>query len=303
MREGPGSARRAAAASGLWLILLLPLAGCPPQREHVAPRDEWEALARVNDNLGQIDRPLQCKALVSFRFRDADGRDRRFLGHEAALVFAPERYLRFDIRSLTGVVAQFGSDGERYWLWIEPETHKLWWGHWDRLDAGPRKHMVIPPSDLLDALMLRPLPMALAGGLRPMLRRVGDDCRLLFVRLDAEGQPAGVREVRLDPYEPYQPLEIVDRLSDGRVQMHAELGNYRRVGRDGPYTPRRYVVRWPLDEAEVRLDILRARFRPDLPLDIFAFPAEWEGAVEPLDAPAEPEVPTSAPGEDMGSLR
>jgi len=270
-----------------WLALLVPLTGCPPGPTGIAPRDEGEALARVNENLGRVNVPLQYKAVVSFRFRDAEGKQRRFIGHEASLIYAPARYLRFDIRSLAGVVAQFGSNDERYWIWIEPEVRKLWWGEWSRLDRSSTRQFIVSPEDLLDALMLRPLQPALAGGLRPLLRTVGDDHRLLFVRLGQNGQPAGLREIRLDAREPYQPREVIDRLPDGRVQMHAELSHYARVGKDGPYTARKYVVRWPLDDSEMRLDVRRAVLRPDLPPEVFAFPAEWQGQVERLDeAPA-----------------
>ena len=268
------------------LALLICVAGCVDTREKIAPQNEREALARVNQNLAGIDQPLQYKALASFRFRDANGRDRRFIGHEAALIFAPPQYLRFDVRSLAGVVAQFGSNDERYWVWIEPELEKLWWGYWDRIDAT--EQLILPPDDLLDVLMLRPLPSALSGGLRPLLRKTGDEHQLLFIRLGEDGQPCGLREIRLDPYQPYQPLEIIDRLPDGRVQMQAYLSKYRRISGDGPYTARKYVVYWPLDKSELRLDVTRAVFRPELPLEVFAFPSEWPGEVEQLDAADSP---------------
>ena len=268
------------------LVLLICIAGCVDAREKIAPQNEREALARVNQNLVGIDQPLQYKALASFSFRDANGRDRRFIGHEAALIFAPPQYLRFDVRSLAGVVAQFGSNDERYWVWIEPELEKLWWGYWDRIDAT--EQLILPPDDLLDVLMLRPLPSALAGDLRPLLRKTGDEHQLLFIRLNDDNQPCGLREIRLDPFQPYQPLEIIDRLPDGRIQMQAYLSQYRRVGDDGPYTARKYVVYWPLNKSELRLDVTQAVFRPELPLEIFTFPSEWQGEVEQLDAAGSP---------------
>ncbi|MFH1746482.1 MAG: hypothetical protein ABIG44_05490 [Planctomycetota bacterium] len=268
-----------------WLLvaLLVCVAGCPPQRRGIAPADERQALQRVNDNLAKIEQPLQYQATVSFRFRDANGTDRRFIGHAASLVFYQPRSLRFDIRSLAGEVAQFGSVEDRYWLWIEPEVRKLWWGYWEMLEQANGHQLAVPPDDLLDALMLRPLPATLTGNLKPLLRLEDDDHRLLFVRLGADGQPSGVREIRLDPSEPYQPLEIVDRLPDGRVQMHAHLSSYKRIGEDGPFTARRYEVYWPLDRAEMRLDVKRAQFRPEL-RGVIEFPANWQGDVEQLDA-------------------
>ncbi len=269
-------------------VSLVFVAGCPPEGQKIAPRDEREALQRVNDNLGRIDQPLQYKATVSFRFRDANGVTRRFIGHPASLIFYRPRYLRFDIRSLAGDVAQFGSDGERYWVWIEPEVRKLWWSYWDELERGTGRRLAMPPDELLDALMLRPLPSTLDGGLGPLLRMEGDDHRLLFVRLGADGQPSGLREVRLDPRAPYQPLEVIDRLPDGRVQMRAQLEQYKRIGEEGPFTARRYVVKWPLADTEMRMDVKKAQFRPDLPLeDVIQFPSEWRGEVERLDASPE----------------
>ncbi|MCK4343534.1 MAG: hypothetical protein KAY37_17615 [Phycisphaerae bacterium] len=261
-------------------VLLVFLAGCPPC-PGVAPASRREALLRVNENLTKIDQPLHCKALVSFRFEDADGKRRSFIGHDARLIFAQPRSLLFDVRSLAGTVAQFGSNDERYWVWIDvPEARKLWWGEWRRAEEGALRKLPIPPNELLDALVLRPLPLSLEGGLLPLLRLVEDDHRLLFVRLGIDGQPAGLREVRLDPCEPHQPLEIIDRLPDGQVVMHAVLGRYRRIGAEGPFTPRHYVINWPLNKAEIRLDILGTRFRPDLPGEVFDFPSEWQGESE-----------------------
>jgi hypothetical protein len=275
------------------ILLLVCAIGCPPHQTCIAPRSPEEALARVNDNAGQIAQPLQYSGLVSFRFRDADNRERAFYAYDARLFYAGPNKLLFDVLALSGKVAEFGSDGQQYWVSIEPEIHKLWYGTWAALERGTPRRLPLPPGDLLDVLMVRPLPAALAGGLQPLLRtadwdarlKVDKDQRLLFVRLDADGQPAGWREIRLDPCPPYQPLEIIDRLPNGEVQMHAVLGKYERVG-GGPLTPRHYVVRWPRDDAEMRLDVTRAVFRPDLPDDVFEFPEGWQGERENLDEPA-----------------
>lgn len=276
--------------------------GCigPPGIKPTPPRDARQALERINDNLAKIDGALSCKALTSFRFRDSNGRDRRFIGHPATVIFEAPRCLYFDIKhSLGGSVARIGSNGERYWLWIDtPEARKLWYGSWDALEQDRARHMAIPPDQLLDALMMRPLPEELPGTLKPLLQIDGSDQRLLFVAPDDNGWPYTKRELVLDPRPPYMPLEIIERLADGRVAMHAYLKSYRPVrgcGKDGPYTPRRYVVYWEIDQAEMRLDFSDVRYRTkDIPF--CNFPEAWEGEIESLDLSPGADVSTKAQG-------
>jgi hypothetical protein len=262
-------------------IALLPalvlLTGCPPPRAPgVAPQSEQQALARVNENLSQINGPVQYNGYASFRFRDSAGKDRRFLGQETVLIFAQPHDLRFDIRSLSGTIAQFGSNNERFWLWIEPEVKKLWWGGWANLGQS-KNRLPLPADDLIDSLMLRPLPTTQANGSPPRLRHTGGKYYLVYER------GPGTREIQLDPSPPYQPTEIIDRLPDNRIEMRSILSNYHQIGGAGPYTPHKYVIYWPQDQAEMRLDVRRAVFRPDLPAEAFAFPSGWQGETEELD--------------------
>lgn len=256
----------------------------------VPPRDAREAMERINANLAKIEGTLYCKpALVSFRFRDANGADRRFIGHPAAVIFEAPQCLYFDIKSsLAGSVAHIGSNQEHYWLWIDiPETRKLWHGRWEALRRGNARRMAVPPNQLLDALMMRRLPERLPGASKPLLRIEGNDHRLVFLGLDAAGWPYAKREFVLDPKPPYMPLEIIDRLSDGRVVMHAHLKSYQPIkgtGPDGPYTARRYAVYWELDQAEMRLDFSNVRYRTK-ELPFCDFPDSWEGEIESLDEP------------------
>jgi hypothetical protein len=256
---------------------LLLVAGCACH----PPQDVATALARVNDNLARVNRPLQYKGWVSFKFRDAEGKSHRYLSDDTSVLFARPRCLRFDIRhSLAGNVAQFGSNDEAYWLWIEPEVRKLWWGRWDTGGGANAGHLAISPRMLLDALMLQPLsPQAAA----PTLEKRWFDHWLVY--RDDDGRV--VREIRLDRCAPYQVREIIDRLPDGEIAMRARLNMYRPLGSDGPQTARRYVVEWPHSHAKMNLDVHRAKFRPDIePDDIFEFPAGWQGACERLDQPA-----------------
>ena len=276
---------------GLLLALLAPLPGC--RTLGPVPQTVDEALTRVNDNLSQINAPLYCKdARVSFSFRDAKNRRRSFLGHPATVIFEQPRNLYFDIKAgLTNEsVARVGSNSDQYWFWVTVgDQHKLWHGSWDALQSDASRRLPIPPDDLLDALMFRPLPQALSHAPDAELQVKGKDHRLIYARLTDTGSPAGEREIKLDPYLPQQPIEIVDRDQNGRIVMRARLSNYARVGEDaktatGPWTARKYRVEWPVTGASMTLDIHNAKFRPDQP-PFYEFPSDWQGESENLDEP------------------
>jgi len=264
------------------------LVGCPPS-EGPGFTSAREALEHVNDNVAKIEGPLYAgDATVSFSFRDSDGRTRRFVGHQATLIFEEPRDLYFDVKhSLAGSVAHLGSNDERYWLWIDaPDFRKLWWGYWADIDEGADSGLPIPPDLLLDALMMRTLPDNVPGGIRALLIEQSTD-HLLFQRLKADGWPYVAREIVFDRRPPFQPVAIIDRLPDNRVLMHATVEKYHPVentGKEGPQTAHHYAIRWPLHETEMDLKLRRVRYRTkDTPFS--TFPDYWEGDVEQLNAP------------------
>lgn len=264
-------------------VLLVVLAGCIPCTG-VAPRDAREALQRVNDNLSRINETLLCRpATVSFRFRDTDGRTHRFIGQPAALLFRGPRCLYFDIRqALAGTVAHVGSNDRKYWLWVEADVSTIWSGSWANIGAANKSGLPLKPDQLIDALMLRPLPERAAGGLPPLLRMDGKKHRLLYMALDDASWPYVELEVVLDCCPPYMPLELFKRDVNGATVMHARYKKYRRVGDDGPYTPRRYVVDWEQDDVQLRLDVNGAKFKPDAG-DFCLFPNDltrWDNQID-----------------------
>lgn len=262
---------------------------CPSKpRAWASPAEARAAFERVNDNQEKIAGALYAPATVSVRFRDADDRDRRFIGHPATIIFEGPRCLYFDIKSsLAGSVARIGANGERYWLWIDAnDNRKLWWGSWDALEIGAARTFAVRPDQLLDVLLLRPLPRTLRGGIKPVMEY--DDqqrARLLLIRFDPLTWPYVARELVLDPNPPHLPIEVIDYDARGQMLMHAELGNYRKLSDtddDAPYTPRRYVIKWLQDDAEMRIDFNDVRYR-EKETPFCTFPDGWRFAVESLD--------------------
>lgn len=269
------------------LCLNVLLCGCPPQNGGVPPRDAREAMARIESNYAKVRGALAASALVSARLRDADGRDHRFIAQSASLAYEKPRCLYFDIKNtLGGSVARIGSNAERYWMWVDvPEARRLWWGSWRAMEEGAARRMAIPPDQLLDVLLLAAPPDAVGGGLHPLLEIRGHEQRLLFLALDEDGWPYAQREMTLDPRPPYLPLRIVDFDATGGVRLDAELGGYApldEAGADAPHVPRRYVVRWPVEQSELRVDLQRVRYRTN-ELPFCEFPKSWNGEVESLD--------------------
>lgn len=252
------------------LATLTALTGCPPDGgraiESRPPIDVHEALARVNSNLSRLNQALVCRdAEVSFSFRDSSGKARRFRNQPAALIFRPPRDLYFDITSLGGTVAHVGSNQERYWLWVETDVSTMWWGTWASGGASKSDDLPLPPDRVLTALALSPLP---GGGedpaATPLLHQSAGEHHLLFVEQGPRG-PYVARDIQLDARAPYLPVRIIDRDSDGSVIMDALLGKYRAINADGPFTPRRYEVKWPRDDAEMHLDLRSVILRADQP--------------------------------------
>lgn len=289
--------RRLAGCFLLCGVSLVLLTGCPDggATRHFTPRDARISLERINSNLSQLNRPVYAKPVqVSARFRDDHGKRQAFISQPARILFAPPQCLRFDIEhSLGGKVAEIGSNEDRYWIWVEPETNTLWWGTWDALRAGAADRLIVPPDQLLSALLFQPIPTSLRDGPPPMMTSTGFGRSLEFYLLDKRGWPYVAREIRLRGGDGL-PATIIDYDADGQVVMQANLSNYAPLdgtGSRGPQTPRKYQLRWPPQDAELTINIDRMQFFDrEVPCD---FPVQWRGRVVALDY-GSPAMPTFA---------
>ncbi|MDX2197447.1 MAG: hypothetical protein SF069_00575 [Phycisphaerae bacterium] len=268
------------------LGLVLPLVGgCPDggggggmSLNPPLATDAESALRRINDNLNLLNEKIEADTVVTVRFVDRDGQKRQFVGHEGKLRFMAPQCLRFDIRGLDPVIAQFGSNDDRYWVWVKPELNTLWWGEWSNAGFADDLDMPVPPQRLLDALMIRPLPTEIDGRV-PLNDRDGAGRKLVYRREDG----SIAREVRLDRSASGMPFEIIDRAADGRtILMIAKLKKYARIGSRGPFVPRVYEVSWPQNQGEMVLRIKSIQFKPTLPDWFCEFPEKWGGETRQL---------------------
>lgn len=279
---------------GTLLLTALASTGCPPPREHrfERPTEARDAVANMEEHLGAPDVAIQSRALVTFKFRDRDGRSRSFIGQPATVIFESPRCLYFDIKNaLAGSVARIGSNDQQYWIYIDlPEQRQLWYGTWDALLAGAARRMIVAPNDLLDSMLVGGVPLRIGSGPKPLLETDPATKKryLLYLDLDGRGWPFVAREIELANTSPTMPARIIDRNAKQEVLMDARFSQFRAVqGLAGRslMLPHRYVILWPTDNAEMRLDLDGFEVR-DRDLPFCEFPEGWQGPRENLDFPS-----------------
>jgi len=295
------SSRRAIVASLLSVVAGGLAAGCAAP-QFLPPAETRTALQKVNARFAALDGPLYGEGLISVRFRDDTGRTQQAIAQPATLIFEAPRCLYLDVKSaLAGTFARLGANDERYWLWVDsPDLRKLYWGTWDALAEGRSRPLPVPPDQLLDSLLLRPLPERLGYSVRALGWKTLAGVELVYLLEDDLGWPYQRRVVRIPSGAAGEPSEIVDYDAQGRVVLNATLRGYRPLG-DGTAAGWRYahsyVLTWPTLDAEIRLDLSALKRRTnDLPF--CDFPRRFNGEIELLDEPASaPEPEDSAEAE------
>lgn len=278
------------------LLLTLCVAACnsPSPTRFQSSADARAAVARVNGNLRKINGPIQARdAVATFRYSNAAGQRIGFIAYPTAIRFQPPQSLLFEVRSPLGPpIAEVGSNDSEYWVWIDaPDLRKLWIGTWSAQRGGRAKTLPLPPDQLLDAMLLREMPVQVEDGVPPFLVEESGGFgaprkRLIYQALDQRGWPYVAREARLSAQPPYLPEELIEYGADGAVIMRARYSGYAplegAVG-DPPWICRSLVVEWPRDQAELRLDLGAVKVRQR---EVIAeTPQTWRGEIEPLDLP------------------
>jgi len=293
--------KRASAWSVAWLPAVL--AGCNHDGKTVViePAEDLtlaEVVSRVNANNVPVNFGLKGRSAgvsVSWteRVTPNDERTHHLQADAVALLLKPT-HMYIDLSHGFGkTVMQIGCNGERYWLWIEPEVDKLWWGKYEHLDkpchkampirAMPIRAMPIRPDQLFEALGVADLPFDTTGPAGPMLRVSGERNELLIVSIDEDDQHYIVKEYGVDRRPPYLIREVIHRDRDGRVLMHTTLGKYGPVrsgtgGTSGSMMAHEIHVEWPIRKATLDLEISEW-------MRLDAVDKDAPGFVFPLDEP------------------
>ncbi|QDV91541.1 hypothetical protein RAS2_26440 [Phycisphaerae bacterium RAS2] len=258
------SIRRGIATAAI-LLIAVGTAGCPPRHGPGVSGTTAEPIARET---GEIERVIRANGAklngalwspsISVYAEFPDERAaRRSYNLEGTLLFRAPRDLRIDLRPTLGdPVMGIGSNAEDYWLWIEPELHRMRWGRHVHAGMPCAGELPVRPDQL--AAVLRPgLPddRKLLGPIRTWGPNYD---KLQYIRRGLGDGPVGEpwlvdREYWVERVEPYMVRQVVFRDAMGRIAVSARLDDYRAAWEGGPLLPHQVNVLWPRENAHFTL--------------------------------------------------
>ena len=247
------------------------VSGCPPQSGPAADPSFFEmneAIAIVESHTSGIDFGIQAKGSVHGRFKDPDGRIRRF-DLDGNLQFLAPRNLRFNLSALGNSEVLLGSNDEYYWLAIMPETDTYWHGRHDQAHLHDPADIPLHPEQMIAALGLVHIPCNTDDTDVPVYRVVDDFHQLIFITQRHQGRSTIEKEYWLDRYPPHLIRRVQFRDQLGRVFMNAYLDDYRSIDGADSIMPYRFRIDWPIDESSIDFRVhrwrQRRRYTPDGP--------------------------------------
>ncbi len=230
-------------APALLGIILAGTGGCPPPPE--PPRRALgEIVSAIEGNAAKLNSPLWASDVqVKARVTDKEGRQhvQNLDGH---MLFEKPRRLLLQLSPPIGdPIMQIGSNDDEFWVWVEADINRMWWGKYRHLGKPCADDMFVRPDELLTAIGIGGLPKESSlHGPAPARGRRHDILYYLCPRVEGGWT---LREYRVGRLPPYQIELIVSRDLRGDVEMSALLQDYRLAWEGGPYVPGVINVLWP----------------------------------------------------------
>ncbi|MFQ5591269.1 MAG: hypothetical protein ACE5HE_08915 [Phycisphaerae bacterium] len=234
--------------------MLLPAVGAcpaPAHRVRLDPIPMRDAVDIVNHNQSMIRDTLRASGTADGYFTSRNGRRRHFRLDATMFVLGPACF-RLDLKKFGDRQLLVGSNAEWYWYYSKQD---------DAYTCGRRgaediraRDLPVHPDQIVDALGLGGIDSG--PGPTTLVQRIeADHQQLLLISTDDEGVPVLEKEYWIDRFTPRLVGRVMFRDPSGGVDMQSDLGEYRRLGLQGPWLPHVIRVYWPKSQALLRLDV------------------------------------------------
>lgn len=254
--------------------LLVVTSGCawhsmsfwPKHKTAVATLSSTATLDDITDHINESRARLTCWRSTEVKIKaDGDGIVEPTLS--AKLCVQSPRNLRLTANSFLGPEVDFGSNDERFWLWVKRQEPKVTLtGSHD--GQGRQELMPIPfsPSWMMEALGVIPIP---TRGLS--LER--DESNPKQVRLTSSINDEGRATRRIMVFDLSQGQIVQHALYDDqdRLVASAEMSNFQT--QDGVTLPHYIELNWPDTKTVLKLTIRKIEVNPAVPEITFKLPS------------------------------
>ena len=166
----------------------------------------------------------------------------RYLNGQITMLFSQQQSMRLvGKKDIAGTLFDLGSNDERYWVIVRPETDTMWTGRWDQIAKADPEQLPIRPDLVLETLGVQPLATELKHSPVPVLRFNNDaDVYMVVWSVPLQTRWAAQKEVWYDR-KTLRPTNVLLFDENGRIVVRAYLRQPKKVQLDG-----KQESEWPL---------------------------------------------------------
>jgi hypothetical protein len=268
------------------ICAMLLLAGCPPKPEpphgYFGPTEPmYDVVTAINNN------NLPLKTLWARHYFEAnvvdDNGHAHFVNGDGVLLYARPRKLRLvGTKDIAGTIFEVGSNPDRYWLTLIPDTDTMWWGLSRNIGKPCVKDVPIRPELILEVLGIEPIDTNFLNPPAPTMRFNNDADAYMFVwNMPSPDRWISQREIWYDR-QTKRPRLVLLFDNDGRIVLRAYLSKHKPVRvpdlpeESWPVVATHYELFFPASKASITLDLrdMRLSNRGAPNERTFAFPTQ-----------------------------
>ncbi len=246
--------RRGAPSGFMVGLVMLLLAGCAANQvgsrkaPYLGPTEPMaQVIAEINRNNMAIH-SLWARHYYEATFLD-DKKQPHFVNGDGILLYLKPMDLRLvGTKPAVGTVFEIGSNAERYWMKVVPESDTMWWGEYANLGKPCVREIPVRPDLVLEVLGVSDINTDVNEQPVPVMRFNPDEDVYMFLwNVRGAHHWYAQKEVWYDRVTK-RPKVILLFDEDGRVVLRAYLSRFQAV--ELPDVPKAH---WPMVATDYRL--------------------------------------------------